>query len=1080
MNAIIDAAINRSRTVIAVLILLLITGTVAYITIPKESNPDVNIPVIYTSVSLQGVSPADSERLLVRPMETELRSIEGVQEMTATAYRGGANVVLEFEAGFDSDTALEDVREAVDRVEPDLPSEADDPTVSEVNLSLFPVITVTLSGDVPERTLIDLARDLQDELESIPSVLEADIGGNRQEIVEIEIDPLLIESYGLNANDVVQFISRSNRLVAAGNLDTGTGSFAINVPGLLEDLDDILTLPIAVNGDAVVEFQDIATIRRTFEDPSGFARVDGLPAVTLEIVKRSGENVIETIEAVRAVVDRESQFWPESVQVGFIQDQSDDIRTMLTDLQNNVISAILLVMIVVVGALGLRSAGLVGMAIPGAFLTGVLVLTVMGLSVNIVVLFALILSVGMLVDGAIVVTELADRKMAEGLERKAAYSEAAKRMAWPIIASTATTLAAFMPLLFWPGIAGEFMQFLPITLIATLTASLAMALIFIPVLGANFGKRPPASEAQLRSLSASETGDLHEIRGFTGGYLRVLGGALRHPGKIVLAAAVVLVGTWAYFATHGTGVQFFPEVEPDQAQILVHARGNLSIYEQDALVGQVEERILALSDEFNAVYTRTTGGGGGGGGGGFGGDIAEDVIGQITVEFVDWESRRPADEILTDIRESTADLAGVTVEVREQEQGPPTGKAVQIELSSRDPSLLPGAVEQLRDYMESLPELVDIEDSRPLPGIEWEIAVDRSQAAKFGLDVTSIGDTIKLVTRGLTIDSYRPDDTDDEVDIIVRYPEGWRSIDQLDNVRVVTGSGAVPISNFVTQEATPLVGTLERVNGVRVMTLSANTLPGVFANDMIQQIDQWIAEEANLPAGVEVTFRGENEDQQEAGAFLSQAFMIALFVMAIILVTQFNSFYSAFLILSAVIMSTVGVLLGLVITGQPFSIVMTGVGIIALAGIVVNNNIVLIDTYDRLKKQFADPREAVLRTGAQRLRPVLLTTVTTMLGLMPMVFQTNIDFLTAAVTVGSPSTQWWVQLSTAVTFGLGFATILTLIVTPSALMLKANFDAQMARARQRREERRAAKQAARDEAAQDTAPPNQAWPEAAE
>jgi len=1051
MNAIIDAAIGRSRTVLATLALLLLAGAYTYVTIPKEANPDVNVGIIYVSLSLAGISPEDAERLMVRPMEEELRTIEGVKEMTSSAYESGGNVVLEFEAGFDVDQALQDVREAVDKVEPDLPPDADEPSVNEVNVSLFPVLVVTLSGDLPERTLLRLARDLRDTIEGIPPVLEVSIGGDREEMVEIVIDPMLVESYGLNGNDVISMVQRQNRLVAAGTLDTGAGRFAIKVPGLLEDLDDIMDLPLSVDGDAVVQFGDVADIRRTFKDPEGFARVDGKPAVALEITKRTGENVIDTISAVRGAVAEERRFWPDQVDVTFSQDQSEDIESMLTDLQNNVISAVLLVMIVVVGALGLRTGAFVGVAIPGSFLTGMLVLGTMGLTVNIVVLFALILAVGMLVDGAIVVTEYADRKMTEGLTKKEAYALAAKRMAWPITASTATTLAAFLPLLFWPGVVGEFMKFLPITLVATLAASLAMALVFVPTLGSVLGKPGQANPAAMKALAASEQGSLDDIGGFTGRYVRVLNAALRRPGLVVATAAAVLVGVWWYYGNHGNGVEFFPDVEPEQAIVLVHARGNLSIWEQDALVRDVEREVLALSDEFASVYTRTGGGQGAGGGQ----DVAEDVIGQITIELVDWQQRRPADEILNDIRARTADLAGIDVETREPDAGPPVGKPVQVELASRFPELLPEATQQVRQFMEGLDGLVDLEDSRPVPGIEWEMTVDRAQASKYGVDVSAIGDTIKLVTNGLTIDTYRPDDTDEEIDIVVRYPERWRSLEQLDQIRIVTGSGTgVPASNFVERVAEPRTGTLNRTGGRRVMTVKADVAPGVLPATKVEEIRQWL-DTGPLDERVSYTFKGEDEEQQAAASFLGKAFMVALFIMAIILVTQFNSFYSALLILTAVVMSTVGVLIGLIATGQPFGIVMTGIGVIALAGIVVNNNIVLIDTYDRLKRISKTPREAILRTGAQRLRPVMLTTVTTILGLMPMVLRTNIDFVGREVAIGAPSTQWWASLSTAVVFGLAFATLLTLVVTPCALQVRANAAAW----RDRRRERRAPRQA---------------------
>ena len=492
MNALIDAALSHSRTVILTLVLILVAGTVAYVEIPKEADPDINIPIIYVSMTHEGISPEDAERLLIRPMEKEMRGIDGVKEITASGFEGGANVTLEFEAGFDADKALTDVREKVDLAKPELPLDTEEPAVHEVNFSLFPVVAVTLSGDVPERLLLKLARDLRDDIESLSSVLSVTIAGDREELLEILIDPVKLESYNLSPVDTVQLVEASNKLVAAGAQDTGQGRFSLKVPGLFESLSDIVTMPVAFNGDAVVTFGDIGEVRRGFKDPEGFARIHGERAIVLEVVKRTGENIIDTIEGVRKIVAHEREAWSDEVRravsVDFIQDKSTQIRNMLLDLQNNVTSAILLVMIVVVAALGLRSAGLVGLAIPGSFLAAILALSAMGLTVNIVVLFSLILAVGMLVDGAIVVTEYADRKMTEGAPPRLAYSLAAKRMAWPITASTATTLAAFLPLLFWPGMVGEFMKFLPLTLLMTLAASLVMALIFVPTLGATFGR----------------------------------------------------------------------------------------------------------------------------------------------------------------------------------------------------------------------------------------------------------------------------------------------------------------------------------------------------------------------------------------------------------------------------------------------------------------------------------------------------------------------------------------------------------------------------------------------------------------
>ncbi|HZD25378.1 MAG TPA: efflux RND transporter permease subunit, partial [Alphaproteobacteria bacterium] len=807
---------------------------------------------------------------------------------------------------------------------------------------------------------------------------------------------------------------------------------------------DVLGLPVAVKDEGVVTLGDITTVRRSFKDATSFARINGQSGITLEIRKRLGENIIQTIADVRRVVADSARSWPSGLHVGFVQDESRNIRNMLTDLQNNVLSAILLVMIVVVAALGLRTAGLVGLAVPASFLFGILVLDSLGMTVNIVVLFSLILAVGMLVDGAIVVTEYADRKMTEGVDRREAYTLAAKRMAWPIIASTATTLAAFMPLVFWPGVVGEFMKFLPITLITTLTGSLLVALIFVPTLGARIGRPGAGDPRVMKALAAAETGDISGVPGITGAYARLLSGIVYHPWRqvaLLLGSIAVLIGIWGYYVRHGNGVEFFPDVEPEQALVYVHARGNMSVREQDGLVREVEREVMQVPG-IETVYART-------GGATRGEQKAEDVIGTIFIEFADWQRRPPANRILDEIRRRTAHLAGIQVEARKPEAGPPTGKDVQVELRSRYPERLDPVVRMFRRKMESMNGLIDIEDGRPLPGIEWQMQVNRAQAGRFGTDVATVGSMVQLVTNGVKVGEYRPDDADDELDIRVRYPSDYRNLDQLDHLRVQTQQGLVPIGNFVTRTPQPKTGTLRRTDGERSIKVQANVKPGVLADDEVREIRQWM-QTVRIDPEVSVRFKGADEDQKEAGQFLVKAFGVALFVMAIILVTQFNSFYHAFLILTAVIMSTVGVLAGLIITGQTFGIVMTGIGIIALAGIVVNNNIVLIDTYAHLRRSGMEAREAVVRTGAQRLRPVMLTTVTTIFGLLPMVFQLNIDFVNRAVSFGAPSTQWWVQLATAVAFGLTFATVLTLVVTPSMLALGSTVSEWRARRQLRR------------------------------
>ena len=1025
MNSIIDAVVARARPVLLLLALVLTAGAVAYATIPKESDPDIAIPIIYVLIPHDGISPEDAERLLVRPMEQELRSVEGLKELRATAREGQATVVLEFEAGFDADQALTDVREQVDLAKTELPQDTDEPSVHEVNLALFPVILVTLYGDVSERTLVSQARDLRDKLEGLPGVLEVDVAGDRDDVLEVLVDPVRLEGLDESPEALLQSVARNNQLVAAGVMDTGQGRFSVKVPGLFESAEDILSLPIKSSGGRVVTFDDVGLARRTFKDPTGFARLEGQPAIVLEVSKRVGVNIIDTIADVRALVEHERRHFPPGVQVRFSQDASEQIRIMLNDLENNVIAAIVLVMIVVVEALGLRTAGLVGISIPGSFLTGILVLSFAGLTINIVVLFSLIMAVGMLVDGTIVVTESADRRMAEGYPRREAYAMAAKRMAWPIIAATATTLAAFMPLLFWPGIVGEFMKYLPITLIATLSASLFMALAFVPTLGGVIGRRAAGSEHQIASLAAAESGDLNRIKGASRLYLAVVRFAVTHPFVVVTLAILLLGGVYATYGKLGRGVEFFPDVEPENAVLHVRARGDLSVDERDLLVQEVEQRILGMP-ELASIYARS--------GTHFRSEVSEDTVGIVQLEFTDWLHRRPAAKILDEVRSRTADLAGIVLDIQEQERGPAAGKAIQIEVRSRSPELLADTVERIRRGMDTIDDLVDITDTRPIPGIEWQMRVDREEAGRFGIDVSSVGNIIRILTHGINAGEYRPDDTDEAVEIRVRFPFGARSIDQLDRLRVPTSEGAVPITNFVTRKAVPRTGAINRTDGQRILEIAAEVKDGVLVDAKVSEIKRRIAD-AELDPGVEVVFKGEDEEQRKAEAFLLKAFGAALFVMAIILVTQFNSFYQAFLILSAVLLSTVGVLLGLLIIDEPFGIVMSGIGVIALAGIVVNNNIVLIDTYNILRRGGMDPIEAATRTGVLRLRPVLLTSITTVLGLMPMVLGINVDIIGRSLTVGGPSTQWWTQLATAVAGGLTFATLLTLVLTPSLLVL---------------------------------------------
>ncbi|MFT4727454.1 MAG: multidrug efflux pump [Granulosicoccus sp.] len=1029
MHALIDAAFDRNRTVIMLLIFLLAAGFVAYGSIPKESEPDVPIPIIYVSMNHDGISPGDAERLLVRPMEKELQSISGLKQMSSTASEGHASVLLEFDAGFDGDTAIADVRERVDAGKSQLPAATDEPTVNEVNIALFPVLNISLSGPLPERSLIRIARGFKDKLEALPGVLEADIAGEREEVLEIVVEPRVMETYQVDFDSLFGLIRNNNLLVAAGAIDTGAGRMVLKVPGVIENVEDVMNLPVKVTDTGVVTFGDVASIRRTYKDPTSFARLNGQPTLMLEISKRLGANIIETIESVRETIDAERALLPSTLKIGFHQDKSAETKIMLTDLQNNVISGVVLVVIVIMATLGIRSSILVGFAIPGSFLTGIMVINAMGYTMNVIVLFSLILVVGMLVDGAIIVSELADRNIDRGLSTADAYASASKRMAWPVIASTFTTIVVFFPLLFWPGIIGQFMRYMPITVISCLLASLAMALIFIPVIGKFIGRKATTKNVDIEALAYDESFDPHQhsveqllsnAQGFKHTYMRTLLKLLNNPAKTLLAVLAFTVLSYVVYGAIGKGVEFFPGVEPESMAIQVHARGDLSIYEQDKILKRVEERLFNR-DEIESIYTRTGGSDG-------------DVIGSIQMEFVDWDKRRKAVEISAELREAISDIPGIRVEFVANEGGPDGGgKPINIQVSA-PVSKMDNAVDQLSNIMRDQGGFIDVDDNRPLPGVEWRLKVNREEAARYGADVALIGNAIQLVTTGIRVAGYRPDDATDELDIRVRYPMTERHLDQIGNLRVPTRNGMVPISNFVSISAAPKTGVIQRVGGKRVITVEADVAEGKLVDTELKILQETLLEQANDPE-INVEFKGEAEEQKETMTFLMMAFVSAIFLMTLILVTQFNSLYQAMLILTAIIFSTSGVLIGLMITGQTFGIVMVGIGIIALAGIVVNNNIVLIDTYNGFRRQGAPALEAALFTGSVRARPVLLTAVTTILGLAPMVFAMNVDLIDRELSFGAPSTQWWTQLSSAIAGGLAFTTLLTLFLTPCLLVL---------------------------------------------
>lgn len=1031
MKNYIDTAVSRSRTTLSVFVAIMLTGFGSYLSIPVELNPDVEVPIIITTIIHEGISPEDAERLLSKPTELELKSLDGITQISSFSSENAATIITEFDIDFESKTALSDVREAVNRAKARFPANTEEPIMQEVSAAGLPVVQIAIGGEsVPERVLLRVAEELQREIEILPPILEAVMVGNREELLEAEIDPGKLETYGIPNSAIVQTVMNNNRLIPAGQVDTGQGSFAVKVPGLIETAEDLFDLPLAANDLGVLTVADIAEVKRTFKDATRYSFSNGSASISLNVNKRKGANLVESMEQIDEVVERIRPTLPPAVTISYINNTAPLVLEQNLGLQGNMATAMVLVLIVVIASVGVRSGLIVALAVPFSFFFAFIIISLLGFTYNFMVIFGLLLGLGMLIDGAIVMVEHADRKMAEGLDSKEAYKKAVDRMFWPIMASTATTLAAFLPIMFWPGVSGQFMSYLPITVFAVLIGSLFYALLFAPTIGALIGQGTAAASAF--ASGRSDDGRV-EAKGITALYEKALKVAVRKPITVFLLSIVTLVSiVWAY-GRYGKGVEFFTSVEPSQTQIQVFARGNYSPAELRDIMFSVQERIYEVG-YFKGIVMQS------GTGQQLGGDqqTAPDLIGYIFVEMTDRRDRElNGFEVENRYREAIANLPGARAEVVSIEQGPPVGKEIQIELSGDELEPLFAEAARIRSFMENeMTGLIDIDDTAPVPGIEWEIEVDRARAAMMGASMAEIGTAIQLMTNGVFMGDYRPNDSEEEVDIRIRYPEQYRGIEQMDTIRIATANGPVPISSFVTRVAKPAVSSIQRVDGARVVYVRANPAPGIVASNKLTEIDAWL--EDNPPQrGVTAVFRGANEEQADSAAFLGRAFLLALALMAILLVTQFNSYYQAVIILSSVLLSTAGVLLGLLTTGQTFSVILTGIGIVALSGIIVNNNIVLIDTFNYLKAKHGDWSldEIIVQTGVQRLRPVFLTTFTTGFGLLPLAMHVSVDLINAEIEVGGPITSQWVSLASAIVFGLSFATILTLIVTPAMLAL---------------------------------------------
>ena len=1027
-----EFVISHARATIAIMLLIVVTGAGSRLSMPVELSPNVVLPVVMTMVRYDGISPEDGNRLLVRPIEKELKTIDGIEEIQATASEGYVVVTTEFEVSDNIKQAVADVREAVNRAKADFPDGAEEPIVDELSPSPEPSIVITFSGSaVSERELYRAAKFFQSKLETLPDVLKADLSGHREEIVEVIIDPEKLKLFNISINEFTRAISVNNVLIPTGEIDLAGGRFGIKVPAILESYKDIENVPIKSSPSKSISLGDLAEVRRTFRDAQGYGLINGEKALAIDVRKRITANLIDTVANTKQIIESYRSDFSENLDIGYAFDTSEMTEQMVNELQGNIITAMCLVLALVVATLGFRSGLLVGFAIPFSILGALIIINSLGHSFNFMVMFGLLLSLGMLIDGAIVVVEHANTKVSEGISFKKAYSDSVGRMAVPVIASTGTTLAAFLPLLFWPGVSGDFMSYLPITVFAVLGWSLLYALVFVPTLGTVLGRRRGKNK-KLPEDRESEKSARTLFLPLEKVYLKILKPVVNAPVKFAGIMFIFIFGIFALYFKFNSGQEFFTPIESQYGMIEIRAQGNLSINEQkeitlsvNRIVEQLEgvKQLYGYSSATNYVP--------------FGSDVSRDQISTILVELVPRSERSSGSrEIFRTIREKTKSIPGIFVTGQEMEQGPPTGKDIQIQLSSSNRASLYKKAKDLRVWIDQNVEGIrDLQDTLPLAGIQWEIDVDESRAAMLGIDTVSVGNMIQLITNGAIIGKFRPDDADDEVEIRLRFPTQDRRLSNIRDLMVQSNNGPVPIGAFTRIVPASRVDSIQRINMDETVFIMANSEDGFLPDDQIQIIDSWVL--ANQDSTVEVKYRGANEEQQKSADFLLTAFLLAMSVMLIMLITQFNSFYQSGLILFSVILSTAGVLLGLLISQNTFSTVLTGVGIVALAGIVVNNNIVLIDTYNfiRARNSQISASNAVFNAARERFRPVMLTTITTVVGLLPLANGMSIDLINRTYTIGGMVSSWWQPLASAIVNGLLVATILTLLLTPAMLLV---------------------------------------------
>lgn len=1089
-------SITNRVSVLVLMVLIAILGVRAYTSIPKESSPDITIPNIIVITLYPGTSPLDMESLITKRLEEELAGISDIKEMSSTTTEGYSSINLEFNTDVNIDEALQKVREKVDLAKPELPSAAEDPIIQEINISEFPIMQVNVSGTYGEEDLKKVAEDLQDRLEIIPQVLEVNLAGGVEKEVKVDVDLQMLKYYGVSFGDIIMAIQNENVTIPAGAVDVGIKKFLMRIPGEYEDPSLIEDIVIDAPTDSPIYIRDVANVSFTQKERESYAYLNGDPVITLSVVKRTGTNIIEAAQSVRNIVEMELPNMPPTTDIKITSDMSEDITMMVSSLENNIISGLILVIGVLLFFLGVRNASFVGISIPLSMFMSFIVLQIAGITMNMIVLFSLILALGMLVDNAIVVVENIFRYLEEGFSNIEAAKKGTGEVALPIISGTATTLAAFLPIAFWPGIVGDFMSYLPITLIITLSSSLFVGLVINPVLCAVFMTLETDDNQTKASITKKgkwvlsifgivilslllfgnplfwgmmilfgallvisfrwfmkPVGLWWQKRGLNrvlGYYESTLTWALEHRFIVLGISFFILISSFVVFGMFNKGVEFFPEdIPPARVYVQIETPPGTNVEFTREIALELESRLDQIENyEDIETIVNTPGAPVSSGMEMSGGSSSNRAT--IVVSFVDYNQQvGSAFDAIEQMREILPrGIAGAEITVESEQGGPPTGKPINLEIAGQDLEQLDSISQEILSILENDPiygKLDGLETDLPEARPETRITVDREKAAIFGVNTSDVGNTIRQAINGVEASQYR--EGNDEYDIIVRLKEEFREdLSTLNNLTVMGEEGRqIPLSEIADWDIEEGFGGIKRIDQDRVVSVMADVRSTYNSNAVLAEAQELLQPYLeDLPSGVIAQWTGQNEEQDDAQEFLTNAFLIALGLMAFILISQFNSVAKPFIVMTSVIMSIAGVLYGLVLFQMPFGIIMTGIGVISLAGVVVNNAIVMIDYIDILRsRDKMGLYDALVQGGLVRFRPVILTAITTTLGLVPLAIGFNLDFIVLAndpveffnnlgeyLYWGGVQAAWWSPMAIAVICGLLFATLLTLILVP--------------------------------------------------